>query len=156
MIRADMAVAFFPGFVSVRVEDAEAQSHHLLTNRRFNYQATDSPQDLLARIKWRIGWLGRFTGPAYSQRPRIPGIPRELRIALICRWGPAFDVIEFRIYGAFYLMSRMPPRGENAWARERLTAVAKNDDLVDDDDESPTHEPASGSNQPPVDATPPV
>ena len=46
--------------------------------------------------------------------------------------------------------------GVNEWARERFTAVANNDDLVDDDDESPTHEPASGPNQPPVDAPPPA
>ena len=96
-IHADMAVSFPPGLFLVRVEDSQARPIHVFANRRFNYQARGSPQDWLARAKWRIEWFDRFAGPAYLQCPRIAGVSRELLATMIRSWGPAFAVIEFRL-----------------------------------------------------------
>ena len=141
-VYAELAVSFSPVRFAVRVNGSNAFSIHPLTSRRFNYQARDSPQDLLGRAKWRIDWFGRFSGPAYLQCPRITGAPRELRATLIRSRDPAFSVIEFNLDGASYQLSRRPPRGVNAWARERFPPT---DATHDSWEESPPGDPSSGS-----------
>ena len=94
--------SFSTGLFAVAIEDANAHTVHLLANRRFNYQARDSPAGLLAREKWTSDWFGRFEGPVYLGCPRIFGVPREIGIALICPRGLAFVVLEFLLGDTFY------------------------------------------------------
>ena len=137
--------SFFPGQFTVTVEDERAESVHRLENRRFNYQARDSPVDLLARDKWKSHWFDRFTGPIYLDCPRLPGVPRELKATVICSWDPAFVVVEFKWEDTFYQFSCRPPRGVNSWNRSRYPLPRIHEDST------PSHEPASGSaDVPPV------
>ena len=152
-IHLELLVSFFPGDFSVRAEGGIAETVHTLRNRRFNYQARDSPQDLLARDKWRSRWFGRFTGPVRLGCPRISGVPTELQLTLICSWGPAFAIVEFRLGDTFYQLSCRPPRGLNAWARCRFTGHSTVDSS---DNEPPIHEPASGPNEVPEEIPPPM
>ena len=150
-----LQVSFFPGHFEVFVEDEGAHSVHNLRNRRFNYQARDSPQDLLARAKWRSEWFDRFEGPAYLAYPRVTGVPREIRFTLICSWDPAFAVLEFRLGDTFYQFSCRPPRGVNSWARLRFPMPTHfNDSQTDQRSDGEENEPARGSNDPPEDAPP--
>ena len=112
-----LSVSFPPGSFSVVADDPDAETSHRLANRRFNSQSRDSPVDLLARAKWRSDWYDRFDGNVYLRCPRITGISHELRIALICSWDPAFDVVEFRLGDTYYQLSRRPPRGVRLWGR---------------------------------------
>ena len=80
----DLPAPFFPGRFAVQVEDRGALWIRQLANRRFNFQSRDSPVDLSARNKWRSWRFGRFTGNAYLQCPRISGVPRELKLNMIC------------------------------------------------------------------------
>ena len=134
-VHVDLAVSFFPGISTVHVEDRGAYSIRQLANRRFNYQALDSPVDLLARDKWRSWWFGRFTGAAYLQRPRISGVPLELSLALIISRVPAFAVVEFRLDDTCYQLACRPPRGVNSWTRLRLTEAGKT--VAEEDFDSP-------------------
>ena len=93
---------------TVTVEDISARTARRLANRRLNYQARDSPRDLLARAKWTSDWRDRFTGPVYLGCPRVTGVPMELRIAAIRSCGPAFVVVEFRLADTTYQFSRRP------------------------------------------------
>ena len=149
-----LAVSFSPGRFTVTIEDPNARSVLRLTNRRFNYQARDSTQDLLARVKWRNGSFGRSTGPAYLGCHRIPGVPRELRVTVICRWAPAFAVVEFRLGGNFYLFSRRPPRGENSRGRLSFPMFTDSGEDEEDGDSREQREPPSGSHEPPADDPP--
>ena len=78
-----------------------AETVHALRNRRFNFQSRDSPQDLLARDKWRSRRFDRFTGTVHLGCPRITGVPKETQLTLICSWDPAFAVVEFRLGDTF-------------------------------------------------------
>ena len=64
-IRLELCVSFSPGGFSVRVDDGLDGTVHALRNRRFNFQARDSPQDLLARDKWRPRRFDRFAGTVH-------------------------------------------------------------------------------------------
>ena len=141
VIHADLTVSFFPGLCTIRVDDPNAETTHGLTNKRFNYQARDSPVDLLARDKWRSWWFDRFAGNVQLMCPTIPGVPKELFVTLICSWDPAFAVIEFQIDDTFYQISCRPRRGVATWTRHRFTglSVSPNNDLP------PNHEPSSSS-----------
>ena len=46
---AELTVSFPPGRFAITTQDENHHTRHELTNRRINYQAMDSPQDLLAR-----------------------------------------------------------------------------------------------------------
>ena len=143
-VYVDLRVSFFPGRFTIAIQDEIARSRHVLTNRRFNYQARDSPQDLLAREKWRSFWFDRFSGAVYLSCPRITGVPRELQVHVICSWDPAFGVVEFKYGDTFYQLACRPPRGVNAWAREPF----RSESIPDDD---PPNEPSSDSRNPPPD-----
>ena len=156
-IHADFTVSFFPGFCSIRVDDPNAETSHGLTNKRFNYQARDSPVDLLARDKWRSWWFDRFMGTVDLKCPSIPGVPKELRITLICSWDPAFAVIEFQIDDTFYQISCRPRRGVGNWTRHRFTGLqGEFFGITPQDDIPPNNEPSSSSAAPIEDAPDPV
>ena len=144
VVKVDLRVSFFPGRFTVIVTDGGARSKRELANRRSDYRARGIPQDLLAREKWRTEWYGRYSGPMYLNCPRIADVPRELQIRLICSWGAAFAVIEFRLADTYYQLSRRPHRGVNAWSR--LTFMAE-----DDTEAPPPDEPSIDSRNPPAD-----
>ena len=150
----ELNASFSPGGFTVIVEDGNAQSAHTLTDRRFNYQARDSPQDLLAREMWRSLWFGRFAGPMCLQRPRIPDAPRELRVNVFCSWGAAFAVTEFRAGDTFYQFPRRPPRGANTWTRLRYPMNHAPDDA--EDTEHDTNRASSSDLRNPPAGDPPI
>ena len=153
-VHVELSVALRPGSFTVRVEGRNARSIHELTNRRLNYQSRDSPVDLLARDKWRSWWFDRFAGVATLQVPKIRGVPTELNSALIARWGPAFAVVEFQLYDAFYQLACRPRRGVSVWSRVRFTSEG-NTSTEDEIRDSP-NEPASSSTQLPPEEEHPV
>ena len=134
--------SFSPGRFTVSVEDETVETVHILNSRRFNYQARDSPVDLLARDKWRSRWFDRLAGPLYLGCPRLPEVSRGLKVAVICSWGPAFVVVEFKREDTCYQFPRRPPRGVNSWNRSRYPLPRVREDSA------PSHEPASGSADP--------
>ena len=146
-MKVDLSISFFPGRCQIDIQDDGAFTRHRITNRRFNYQARDSPVDLLARDKWRSHWHDRFTGTVYLACPRITGVPRSLVVHVICSWDPAFGVIEFRVTDTFYQISVRPPRGMSLWSRESWIQNWNHDVICED-----PHEPASSSANPPPDA----
>ena len=141
----ELLVQFSPWNFSATVTDSEARTKRKIQNRRFNFQSRDSPQDLLARDKWRSFWFDRFSGAVYLNFPRAIDVPRELSIHLICSWGPAFVVVEFRLTDTYYQLACRPPRGASCWHRCAFQEI-------DEFDSRPTHEPASGSGSPPEEA----
>ena len=149
-VNVDFSVSFFPGQFSMRIQDENRGTIHSLANRRFNYQARDSPEDLLARDKWRSHWYDRFTGPLYLKCPSgLSGIPRELSVTVICSWDPAFCIVEYRLDDTYYQFSCRPPRGSNRWhRRSEWTSIF--DSIQEDPPES--CEPASDSRNPPPDS----
>ena len=54
----------------MKVHDQNAGAIRQIGNTRFDYQAHDSPDDLLARDRWRSDWFGKFTGDLYLMSPR--------------------------------------------------------------------------------------
>ena len=141
-VHVELLVQFFPGQFTIVVTDVNARTKHEISNRRFNYQSRDSPNDLLARDKWRSNWFGRFSGAVYLNFPQVHHVPRELSIRAICSWEPAFGVVEFKVNDTFYQLARRPRRGANCWTRR---------DFQCEDEYEPNriHEPASSSNAPP-------
>ena len=155
-VNVSLSVSFFPGTFTVVVEDPGAESTHRLPSRRFNFQARDSPVDLLARGKWRSLWFDRFAGDMYLHCPRITGAPRELRLTLISSWDPAFAVVEFRLGDTFYQLSCRPPRGVSHWGRVSFPWIHEIIETPQDvapmaPDPVPSHEPASSSTEIPPD-----
>ena len=156
-VKVDLAVSFFPGRSTVLMQDANANTRHSLSNRRFNCQARDSPRDLLAREKWRSFWRDRFAGPVYLQCPRISDVPMELQVQVICSWGPAFAVIEFRLADTLYQLPCRPPCGVSAWSRILFMDDENREDARNEppsDSRQPPEEPATDSHHPPVVETP--
>lgn len=147
-VNVDFSVSFFPGRFNLAIQDEGMGTIHSLTNRRFNFQARDSPEDLLARAKWRTDWYDRFTGTVYLQCPRIAGVPRELSVTVTCSWDPAFCVVAFRLDDTFYQLSCRPPRGVNRWSRSDSRTP-----LIDPPQPQEIHEPSSGSQYPPSDSS---
>ena len=142
----DFTAGFSPGQFSMRVHDQNAGTIHQIENTRFNYQARDSPDDLLARDRWRSDWFDKFIGNLYLVSPRVNGVTRELTaVTLTCSWRTAFCVLEYRLGDTYYQFSRRPPRGINRWARRN---VPRNTPLVIPDS-PPDHEPSSDSRSPP-------
>ena len=150
--------SFFPGLFKMTVTDENAGTIHTLENRRFNYQARDSPVDLLARDKWKSEWHDKFTGNLYLTCPRgVPGVPRELtRVTVTCSWASAFCVVEYCLGDTFYQFSCRPPRGTNRWSRRNLSRFETTIH------HAPTeNEPSSSSQAPPepyvpLDPPPPI
>ena len=144
-VRIDFTAGFSPGQFSMRVHDQNSGTIHQIENTRFNYQARDSPDDLLARDRWRSDWFDKFTGNLYLVSPRVNGVTRELTaVTLTCSWRAAFCVLEYRLGDAFYQFSRRPPRGINFWTRRnmpRRTLVIP--------ESLPGNEPSSDSRFPP-------
>ena len=147
-VRVEFGAQFFPGLFSLRIDDANAGTSHVLTNRRFNFQARDSPVDLLARGRWRSEWFDRFTGPVFLLCPRITGVPRELRVTVICSWASAFAVVEYQLDDTFYQFSCRPPRGTNVWTRVPERS------FPEEDENPPENEPGQDSRFPPPDDEP--
>ena len=116
-VRVDCQSQFPPGHFLLRIDAQDAGAAHVLTNRRFNFQARDSPVDLIARDRWRSKWFDRFAGPVYLNCPRITGVPRELQVTVICSWSSDFAVVEYRLGDTYYRFSFRSPRGTNRWAR---------------------------------------
>ena len=141
----ELVVQFSPGRFSVTVIDSDARTKHKIENRRFNFQSRDSPQDLLARDKWRSSWFDRFSGAVYLNFPRVIDVPREIPIHLICSWDPAFAVVEFRLGDTYYQLACRPPRGVSCWYRCVFHET-------DEFEGRPNHEPASSSTAPPEEA----
>ena len=111
----------FPGLFTVAAHGENAGTIQEISNRRFSYQARDSPGDPFARDKWKSGWYDEFTGKLYLQSPRLTGVTRELTaIALTCSWASAFCVVEYKSHGAFYQFSRRPRRRITRWARKNV------------------------------------
>ena len=148
-VKVELTVSFFPGRCAIIIQDEDARTRHVLTNKRFNYQARDSPVDLLARDKWRSYWHDRFVGSVYLACPRITRVPRELYVNVICSWDPAFGVIEFRLDDTYYQISVRPPRGCNSWARGLWDAAMNHDETLEEN-----AEPSSSSQQPPINPIP--
>ena len=147
LVRVAIRTSFFPRSFTVVAEDENAETAHWIRTKRFIYQSRDSPQDLLARDKWKSQRCDRFTETVYADNPRLSGAPRELRATAICSWDPAFAVAEFRYGDTYYQFSCMPPRGVNSWARLSFPLPRIPEDSV------PDHEPASGSAEPPPSIT---
>ena len=125
-----------------------------MTNRRFNYQAKDSPEDLLARDKRMGYWCGRFAGPMYLAYPRIAGLPRELRIAIICSWGPGFALVEFKWGGKPAINFPVgPTRGVSTWARAGFP-MNRAGDSRREESQVANRELASSTQHPPPTAAP--
>ena len=97
----------------------------------------------MAREKWRSDWYDRFAGPVYLRCPRLSGVPRELAVMIISRWGAAFAIVEFRPRDAHYQFSRRPHRGENRWARLNSTRR-----IMDEPDDAPNNAPSIDSRPP--------
>ena len=146
---AEFHAAFFPGQFSVTVRDEGAGAIRELKNRRFDSQARDSPEDLLARDKWRSNWFDKFTGNLNLKSPRVNGVTRDLTdVTVTCSWDSAFCVVEYRTGDTFYQFSRRPPRGFNRWARRNISWRNQ-----EPDDSPPDNEPSSSSNLPPIEVT---
>ena len=146
----NFTAAFFPGQFTVTVHDENAGTIREISNRRFNFQARDSPGDLLARDKWKSEWYDKFTGNLYLQSPRITGVKRELTaITLTCSWASAFCVVEYKTDDTFYQFSRRPRRGYNRWTRMNLP---RHMEVLPDSQLN--EEPSSSSNAPPDDSLP--
>ena len=145
----DFRAPFCPGRLTVTIQGEESGEIHTLTNRRFNYHASDSAHDLLASEKWMIDCYGRFKGPLYLQRPRITGVARELTVTVISSWDPDFSVVESRYGDTYYQSSRRPPRGVNRWGR-----IASIHRIIDEPGEAPARAPSGDSRSPPGDNAP--
>ena len=115
-----------------------------LANRRYNFHARDSPEDLLARALWRSGRYDRFAGNLYLQCHRIAGIPRELSVTVTCSWDPSFCAVAFRLEDTYYQFPRRHPRGVSYWPRSgsRIPIIDPPGPMID-------HEPSIGSQRPP-------
>ena len=141
-VHVELLEQFFSCQFTIVADDVNARAKNEISNRRFNYHPRDSPNDLLARDKWRSTWFGRFSGAAYLNFTQVHRAPRELSIRVICSWEPAFAVVEFKINDTFYQLARRPRRGTNCWGRL---------DFRCEEEYEPTriHEPAFSSSPPP-------
>ena len=148
-VKIEFTAGFFPGHFKLVIHDALAGTIHEIENKRFNFQARDSPEDLLARDKWRSEWFDKFTGDLYLQSPRITGVTRELRKATVtCSWNPAFCVVEYRIDDTYYQFACRPPRGMNRWYRRNIRAQP-----IHHESPAESHEPSSASTQVPSESS---